>query len=81
MVCEHSKIWKTHIHYQANILFNTYNIGQLCWETQVQNHPMMGFINKWSKLPKGLISIIYSAFGKYSDPLTFYTFCDVTALF
>jgi hypothetical protein len=24
---------------------------------------------------------IYSAFGKYSDPFTFYTFCYVTALF
>ena len=25
--------------------------------------------------------IIYSAFGKYSDPLTFSTFCNITAVF
>ena len=31
--------------------------------------------------PSGLNGNIYSAFRKYSDPLTFSTFCDVKALF
>jgi hypothetical protein len=33
-------------------------------ETQLPNHPMMGFINKLSGLPKGLMSKI-TTFGKF----------------
>ncbi|CDQ58567.1 unnamed protein product [Oncorhynchus mykiss] len=35
----------------------------------------------WAKEISFLSAVIYSAFGKYSDPLTFTTCCYVTALF